>query len=160
MVQEILIEEFESIKKDLIALYDQKRMRASGDFAESLEVISDSETSVKLLGNEYAVQLEQGRNAGTYPPIQAIEKWIQDKGVFGEALRRMKISSLAFLIARKIYQKGWGREKFGGVQLISSVITEDRIQSIIDKVGEAETVKFTNELIEMLQSVKSELQWQ
>jgi hypothetical protein len=156
MSREILIQEFESIKKDIITLYDQKGMRASGNFAESLEVVVNSETSVKIIGNDYAVQLEQGRNAGKFPPIKAIEQWIKDKGVFNEVLQKIKVSSLAFLIARKIAKNGWKREKFGGVQLISSVITDERIQSIIDKVGEVETIKFTNELIDMLQSIKTE----
>lgn len=156
MSKDILIQEFESIKTDIIDLYDQKKMRASGNFAESLEVVMNGETSVKLLGNDYAVQLEQGRKPGKFPPIKAIEQWIKDKGIFANVLQEIKISSLAFLIARKIAKDGWKREKSGGVELISSVITDERIQSIIDKVGEVETIKFTNELIDMLQSIKTE----
>lgn len=153
MANQILTEEFEAIKKDIIALYDAKGMRASGDFANSLEVITSGENSVKLIGNAYAVQLEQGRKAGAFPPIKAIEKWIEDKGVFTSVLKDIKISSLAFLIARKISKEGWGRKDKGGVELISTVITEERIQKIIDRVGAVETIKFSNELITMLKNV-------
>ena len=128
-------------------------MRASGDFANSLQVIANGENSVKLIGNDYAVQLEQGRGAGTFPPIKAIEKWIEDKGVFATVLNDIKLSSLAFLIARKIAKEGWGRKDKGGVELISSVITDQRIQKIIDRGGAVETIKFSNELINMLQSI-------
>jgi hypothetical protein len=156
MSQEILLQEFEAIKNDIIALYDAKGMRASGDFANSLQVVLNGETSVKLIGNDYAVQLQQGRKAGKFPPIEAIKKWIEDKGVFAQVLNEIKLSSLAFLIARKIAQEGWGRQDKGGVELISSVITEQRIQSIINKVGEVEAVKFTNTLINMLKSINNE----
>ena len=39
-MNEIAIKEFELIKNDLILLYEAKGMRASGAFADSLEVIS------------------------------------------------------------------------------------------------------------------------
>jgi hypothetical protein len=152
MLNEILQAEFEAIKTDIIALYDAKKMRASGDFANSLQVIA-TEKSVKLIGNDYAVQLEYGRKAGKFPPLKMIEQWILDKGVFASVLNEIKLSSLAFLIARKIAKEGWGRQENGGVELISSVITEERIQKIIDKVGAVETVKFSNEIIAMLQNV-------
>ena len=152
MLNDILIAEFEAIKKDIIALHDAKKMRASGDFANSLEVIT-SENSIKLIGNDYAVQLEAGRKAGKFPPMKMIEQWILDKGVFTAVLNEIKLSSLAFLIARKIAKDGWGRKEQGGVELISTVITEERIQSIIDKVGAVETIKFSNEIIAMLKNV-------
>ena len=153
MSKEILTREFEAIKKDIIALYDKKKMRASGDFANSLEVIA-SEYSVKLIGNDYATQLEYGRKAGKFPPIKMIEQWILDKGVFSAVLNEIKLSSLAFLIARKIAKDGWGREDKDGVQLISSVITDERIQSIIDQVGAIETIKFSSEIIAMLHTLQ------
>lgn len=152
MFSDILSKEFEAIKKDIITLYDAKKMRASGDFANSLEVIT-KDNSVQLIGNDYAVQLEAGRKAGKFPPIKMIEQWIIDKGVFASVLNEIKLSSLAFLIARKIAKNGWGREDKGGVELISSVITEERIQSIIDKVGAVETIRFSNEIIAMLKNV-------
>ena len=153
MPNPILIEEFEAIKLEIIALYDAKGMRASGNFANSLQVIPSGENSVRLIGDAYAVQLEQGRKAGAFPPIKAIEKWIMDKGIFANVLNEIKLSSLAYLIARKIAKEGWGRQNKGGVNLISSVITDQRIQQIIDKVGAVETIKFSNELIAMLKDV-------
>ena len=90
--------------------------------------------------------MQFGREAGSYPNIEAIKKWIIDKGVFAEALQKMKISSLAFLIARKIALFGWKRERYGGVDLISEVITPERINDIINKIGVSETVKLTSEI--------------
>lgn len=144
-MNEIAVKEFELIKNDLILLYEAKGMRASGSFADSLEVVS-KQNVIQLYGLDYAEQLQFGREAGSYPNIEAIKKWIIDKGVFAEALQKMKISSLAFLIARKISLFGWKRERYGGVDLISEVITPERINDIINKIGVSETVKLTSEI--------------
>ena len=144
-MNEIAVKEFELIKNDLILLYEAKGMRASGAFADSLEVVSKKNV-IQLYGLDYAEQLQFGREAGSYPNIEAIKKWIIDKGVFAEALQKMKISSLAFLIARKIALFGWKRERYGGVDLISEVITPERINDIINKIGVSETVKLTSEI--------------
>ena len=151
-MNEILVQEFESIKKDLIEAYDKKGMRASGNFASSLEVVN-STFGVKLLGDAYAQQLETGRKNGKFPPINSILQWIEDKGIANKLNSEITKNQLAFLIARKIAREGWKREGFGGVELISEVITEQRIQSIIDKVGEKITLQYTTEIINLVKSI-------
>ena len=69
--REILKEEIEALKEELIKRYDEKGMRASGRWADSLEV-TVSENSGKLEGLEYTQQLESGRKAGGFPPIDQI----------------------------------------------------------------------------------------
>lgn len=136
--KDIILSEFELIKQDLIKRYNEKGMRASGNFENSLEV-KEKEKGVELWGANYTEQLEKGRSSGKFPPIDAIKQWIQDKGINYE---NITLSSLAFLIARKISLEGWNRQGFGGVNLISEVLTPQRIQSIINKVGELEVNKF------------------
>jgi hypothetical protein len=144
--KEVLSKEFEDLKDDLIKAYDAKKMRASGKWADSLEVIA-AENTVKLMGENYSEQLEHGRAPGRFPPIQAIKQWIIDKGIFTQVLQNISVSSLAFLIARKIAQEGWKRQGQGGVELISEVVTDERIQKIIDEVGAVEAVRITSEII-------------
>lgn len=142
-----LSEQFELLKQDLITAYDRKGMRASGDFANSLEVvIKDNGMTAQLWGNSYAQQLETGRQAGRFPPISAIEKWIDDKNISARLNGEITKKQLAFLIARKIAREGWKREGFGGVELISEVITEDRIQKIIDEVGIEQAFIYTSKI--------------
>lgn len=145
--------EFEKLKADLIIAYDAKGMRASGKFAESLEVIIVNENKAQLWGEDYSQQLETGRRAGRFPPISAIEQWIRDKGIANRIQGEISISSLAFLIARKIHREGWKREEYGGVELISSVITDARIQKIIDEVGAEYALKYTTEIIRLINGI-------
>ena len=143
---EILTEEFNLLKEELIAKYDEKGMRASGNWANSLEVTVTAGLSAKLIGDEYSEQLEYGRKSGKQPPSQAIEQWIRDKGIMSRIVGKISISSLAYLIARKIAREGWRREGYGGVELISEVVTPERIQKIIDRVSDSYIPLFENEI--------------
>jgi hypothetical protein len=143
--KEILSKEFELMKQDLIKIYDLKGMRSSGKWAQSLRVeIEDNHAT--LYGLPYSQQLETGRKAGKYPNIKDIKQWILDKGVFTQALREITLSSLAFLIARKIATYGWKREGEGGVELISSVVNESRWQKIIDEVGVVFALEYSTQI--------------
>ena len=152
MSKEILSIEFNKLKEDLIKAYDGKGMRASGDFANSLEVVATG-FNVKLLGNDYAQQLETGRQSGRFPPIDAIKQWIDDKGISNRLNGEITRNQLAFLIARKIAREGWKRQGYGGVELISDVVTDERIQSIIDEVGEAQVITYTTEIIQLIKEM-------
>lgn len=152
---EILQQEFEAIRIDLIAKHNELKMKASGNWEKSLEVeISGNQDLMtgRIYGEHYTQQLVFGREPGKFPPIKSIEQWIKDKGI--EPLdKKMKISSLAFLIARKIAKEGTKYYQAGGTDLVDSVVTPERIQSIIDKVSEINLTYITNGLIEQLKAV-------
>jgi hypothetical protein len=57
--------------------------------------------------------------------------WIYDKQIRPD----IPIRSLAYLIARKIAREGTDYFKQGGTDLIDSVVTPQRIDSIISKIG-------------------------
>ncbi len=149
MSSQVLSKQFELLKDDLIKAYDAKGMRASGKFAETLEVKVQGLTA-QLWGEDYSQQLETGRKSGRFPPIDAIEQWIKDKGIANKIQGQISISSLAFLIARKIANEGWKRQEYGGVELISSVVTDERIQKIIDEVGAEQAMIYTTDIITMV----------
>lgn len=152
MSKEVLSKEFELLKSDLIKAYDAKGMRASGDFAASLEVDVEINHAI-LWGNAYAQQLETGRLPGKQPPSSVIEEWIVDKGIANSINGAISISSLAYLIARKIGREGWKREGYGGVELISDVITEARLQKILDEVGEARLIEYSSEILVLIEEL-------
>lgn len=156
---EILNAEFEKLRVDLIKAYDAKGMRASGKTAESLEVVSVGLESVKLIGDKTFGALEEGRGATTTstpsnpPLIDVIKQWIKDKGIVSDIKNDNDNSTLAFLITRKIHREGWKREGYGGVNLVSEVITDQRIQSIIDKVGAELTLTIVTRLQDELKKL-------
>lgn len=150
--KQILSKEFESLKSDLIQAYDQKGMRASGNFVDSLEVVTSDYNAI-LYGANYSQQLETGRRAGGFPPRNAIEQWIEDKGIASRLNGEITKSQLAFLIARKIAREGWNREGYGGVELISEVVTDERIQKIIDEVGEYYAVTISTDIVKLIKEL-------
>jgi len=146
---ELLAIEFEALKNELIAKYREKGMKASGDWEDSLEVVV-TENKAQIIGDDYSQQLEAGRGSGKQPPTAVIEQWIKDKGIASRIEGKISISSLAFLIARKIGREGWNRSQYGGVELINEVITPERIQQIIEKLSDVYVIDFTNDIINYL----------
>jgi hypothetical protein len=53
--------------------------------------------NVQLLANDYLTYVDKGRKPGTYPPIQAIKRWVAIKGIPKEA---------AWAIRTNIYKFG------------------------------------------------------
>ena len=151
-VADILKEEFELLKSDLIKKYDELGMRASGEWANSLQVDTFN-LSARLYGKNYSEQLEFGRRAGKQPPSKAIEQWIRDKGLDSRLTGKMTVSGLAYIIARKIAREGWRREKYGGVELISQVVTPERMQTIIDRVTDEYIPTFLKEITLLYDSI-------
>ncbi|RZJ75864.1 MAG: hypothetical protein EOO45_04260 [Flavobacterium sp.] len=153
-VHEILRTEFEALKGELISKHDELGMRASGNWANSLQVVATGYKVQILQDGQYADHLEEGRRPGNQPPSEIIEKWIKDKGIASRLENGMSVSSLAFIIARKIARQGWKREKSGGVGLLSKVITPERIQLIIDKAGESLAGSISADLVTYLKSLQ------
>ena len=131
---ETLKKELDLVSKELTEKYDQLGMRASGRWELEKEFIT-KESGTRIVGTiwgaSYTGALQFGRKPGKFPPIAAIEQWIQDKRIISD----IPIRSLAYLIARKIAKEGTKYFRQGGTDLIDSVITTDRIDNIISKVG-------------------------
>ncbi len=93
---------------------------ASGRLADSLRFeVAETSTGYRLslYAASYALSLEYGRKPGSFPPLKSIQQWIEDKGIVPapdangktiqyKAPEGKDYSSLAYLIARKISQKG------------------------------------------------------
>ena len=128
--EEILQIEFDMIAVDLKAKHIELGMKASGKWVESIDV-ETTPNSATIFGEDYTEYLVEGRKPGKFPPIDAIKKWIFDKGITSD----IPVNSLAFLIARKISQSGTKYFQQGGTDLIDAVITPKRTQAIIDRIG-------------------------
>jgi hypothetical protein len=135
----IIKEELEAIKADIIALYNASGKRTTGEFENGLE-IKYQPNAATLSGYVYLA----GRAAGKQPPIQAIEKWLIAKGIT-PIESKMKISSLAYLIARKIAKEGTKKENH--LQIYNQIITPERIEKILERLNKVNVTAFANEVI-------------
>lgn len=151
-VKQIFKEEFDLLVEDLKAKHIELGMKASGDWVESLEVVVEEE-SAKIIANDYTYYLVNGRKAGKFPPIDSIKKWIVDKGIITRAKGKIKLSSLAYLIARKIAENGTKYHQQGGTDLVSAVVTPERMQSIIDKIGAELTLTFVSRIENQFETI-------
>lgn len=85
---------------------------ASGRLVRELRVaVSETATGyrLELFAPTYVLTLIYGRKPGKFPPLLAIEQWIQDKGIVPHPDakgRTPSTKSLAYLIGRKIANKG------------------------------------------------------
>lgn len=147
------ISEWQSnFQNDLVKKYNDLGLRASGRWEKSLRhELKITEKGYELIqyGEHYTYQLENGRRAGKFPPIQAIEEWVKQKGIVATDISQ---KSLIFLISRKIAQIGIqvpNKNNVGG--LISDVFTKNRVDSLIDSI---KNTKLREMKSDVLKSVK------
>jgi len=147
---QILQNEFESLKADLVAKHIELGMPASGKWERELSV-EVTRLKAIIYGTPYTEQLVNGREPGKFPPVDLIRQWILDKNI--PFLGKITLSSLAFLIARKIAKEGTNYFKQGGTDLVEAVITPERVQKIIDSVSEFYINSFTTQITGFLKQL-------
>lgn len=112
-----------NIKEKQVTKYGA--MNASGKMADSLGYRIDDKGLTIYSTEKFFTVLETGRNPGKRPPISVVEQWIKDKPIASD----INPKSLAFLIARKIGEKGSLLYRQGGNSgVISDFINETKIQ--------------------------------
>ncbi len=147
---EILKEELEQLREDILQVYNSSGKRTTGEFERGLETLYQPNQGF-LFGYEYL----GGRRAGKMPPLEAIEKWIRAKGL-KPLENKLSISSMAFLIARKIGRKGTKKEN--NLPIYSQVITPERIQEILDKIEQINVGQFIKDVEAMIEKSFNEFQ--
>ena len=133
-------------KAKIIANYDRDNMRASGNFAKSLETnVKESQGRVigVMVGAHHSLFVDQGRRAGKRPPISAILQWIDDKRINPTDISK---PSLAFLIARKIGNEGWKPKNRFPNGVISSVINQDAIDKLLISLSKVAATNIRTEV--------------
>jgi hypothetical protein len=145
---EIINEWMVRLKADLIAEYNRLGLKSSGGFADSLTPFNTDKRAI-MFGARYSFQMENGRLAGTWPPRKAIEDWIDKKKIVSNIPK----SSLAFLIQRKIFREGIKvPNKFNKGGVISNVITEARIDELVNRLKFINVIQFTSQVFEILKT--------
>ena len=130
----IIKEEIDEILVDLKKAYEASGRKASGQFAEGLEAVYEPNKGT-IRGYTYLAgrgKTKKKGKAGEKTLREQIFAWIKTKGIRPRE-KGMKLSSLAYLIARSIHQKGTDRTKW--FKIYEEVITVERMNNIILKVG-------------------------
>lgn len=119
----------ENIRSKQVTSYGA--MNTTGKMADSLAYRIDGDGLTIFSSEKYFTVLETGRKPGRRPPIDVIEKWIENKPIASDISRR----SLAFLITRKIGEKGSLIYQQGGKSgIISDYINEEYIRQNLTSV--------------------------
>jgi len=143
----------EDKRKALIANYDRLGLRASGQWAESLEPfqeISDRKIKAGMLGEDYTYYLENGRGPNKDQSDDAIQawvgwagstflaKWVEDKG----------INASPYAIAYKIAKSGWkvpNANNAGG--LVSDIINPESIEKLNRELLQKIVTSFQSDIL-------------
>lgn len=143
MIKDIIQDWLNETQDLMVVKYDQLGFRASGDWEKSLtSQVQQTQTGfhATIEGANYTYWMENGRKAGKFPPRAAILEWIEQKNIVAEGITK---NSLAFLIARKIAREGT-KVRPG---IVSDVLTQDRINKLIQDIGVFYTAQIKSDVI-------------
>lgn len=122
--------------EQLLSIYRQKLLQTGSDDTGTLGntlnyIVEDQDEvyEVSLQIQDYWKYVEEGRNAGKFPPISDIKRWIQTKPVLPRPYNGSlpTIDQLAYLIARKISKRG-----IEGKHLLEESLTELDAYMLLD----------------------------
>ena len=121
-----------SMVKDMKGIIQSRKMSASGQAESMIEYeVKEGGTVIGILkGPDYIEFMERGRGPGKFPPLGAIEQWIEAKGIRAEGITNKQ---LAFLIGRKMAMEGSKLHRSGERSgILSKVITPERISTFVN----------------------------
>lgn len=159
VIQDILKKEGDAIIRDLQSAMASTGANASGKTSQSLlnEVSSSgiSRATMLITGGKGWEFVEQGRGVtkknqnGILQPI--IQQWIKDKGI--AIPEGYTIESLAFVITRSIHKRGtqlyYTKTRR---DIYTSVINEERINSITSQVTKTFIANATSDVVTALKN--------
>ena len=133
MVEEIVNKWLSDIEKDLVSNYDKLGLRASGDWAKSLEPfteISPGKIRLGMLGHNYTQWIENGRGPNKDQSEKGLKAWVGWAGstFLKKWVEDKQLNINPFAVAWKIAREGWevpNPNNAGG--LVSDVVTRKRL---------------------------------
>ena len=126
--QKYLIQIIQKIK----VRYHSLGLVSSGLFERELEYLIQN-NKLSIVGAKHTYFMEEGRNAGKFPPIKAIENWIKVKNGL-PAIFKEKPKQFAFIIARKIAKEGIKVPNKYNKGRVASMIIDDFLEKDLDKM--------------------------
>lgn len=143
--EEIIREELDKIAEEAKALYNSSGKRVSGKWEAGIDIRS-SKNRGELWSYAYLAgrgPTKKGNDGG--PTLQDnLLIWIKARGI-KPIQQNMSLSTLAYFMAQKIHEKGTDprRER----RVFEEVLTPQRIQKILDKVGALNVETFVRDTL-------------
>lgn len=145
----------ERLRLKLIAKYIEMGLKASGDYERELEGVTEPNKMI-MLGAFHSQFMENGRDAGGWPPRKAIEEWIENKDGL-PAIFREKKKQFAFLISRKIANEGIKvPNQFNKGEVVSSVVDAflaDDIHEMLEELGMYFKARIQSDVLQIFKEV-------
>lgn len=134
-VKEILSEELEQLKSDIIFRHEQAKQLASGKTKASFEKKITSDFSGQLLGAGYSGVLERGRKPGGVPKdfVDILKRWAQAKGI--SFTDEKKFNLWANAVKWKIIKDGSKLYRSGQTEDIFTTPIEQFSQRLSKRIG-------------------------
>lgn len=128
----------QGVRDEIVANYYRMKLNASGEFDRETKVVEDGK-SIKIVAPAYIYQMEDGRRAGTMPPVSAIKKWIRDKNAnAGTDIPEEAAWAIAYAIKRDGIQVP-NEFNTGGVE--SSILNPDMVKRLTVEVNRIVSTK-------------------
>ena len=110
-----ILQVVEQIKKEIFESYVSKGLVASGEFGRDLKV-NDLGDRVTITAPHYVVQMEQGRKAGSFPPV-SVGANIPEEAAF----------AIAYVMKRDGIKVP---NKYNGGGVVSDIINPERVKRL------------------------------
>ena len=122
----------QGVRDEIVANYYRIKLNASGEFDRETKVVEDGK-SIKIVAPAYIYQMEDGRRAGTMPPVSAIKKWIRDKNAnSGTDIPEEAAWAIAYAIKRDGIQVP---NEFNTGGVASSILNPDMVKRLTVEVN-------------------------
>lgn len=140
----------------LINKYDALGLRASGQWAQSLEDKAELDNTgilATMTGEDYTGAIAYGRSPNQDQSEAAIKSWVGWAGstFLADWVKDKGLSISPYAVAYKIARQGWevpNAHNRGG--LLDEVVNEKRIQILKDRLGEFFTTTIMDTMIKNL----------
>lgn len=128
----------QGVRDEIVANYYRMKLNASGEFDRETKVVEDGK-SIKIVAPAYIYQMEDGRRAGTMPPVSAIKKWIRDKNAnSGTDIPEEAAWAIAYAIKRDGIQVP---NEFNTGGVVSSILNPDMVKRLTVEVNRIVSTK-------------------
>lgn len=152
----------EMLRIKLISKYDELGLRASGEYADALE-LEASPTKMIMWGSNHSEYMENGRGAGKFPPynpntgtFDEISEWVDNKGILPSDFSENK-KGFVYLVARKIATEGIKvPNEHNKGKVISAVVDDflaNDINDMLEELGEVFLARIEVDILQLFKQV-------